>query len=200
MSLTVAYRCWLPRTVSMVTWSCCMSLNVFYGCLLSLTTSQSHRVARCLSLSHIVAGCLSLTLRSHEVAACRSLSPMVIGCLSLSLLVPWNCCMSFTFFFGCWLFLTVSPSPLELLLHVFHCCWLSLTISSGPMQLLNVSYSHVLLLAVSRLHGTGSKLRDSQQQLETVKDLKQLHGAGEESERQPATMRDSDKRAATPSY
>ena len=30
-----------------------------------------------------------------------------------------------------------------------HCCWLSLTFSADPMELLNVFHCHLLLLAVS---------------------------------------------------
>ena len=44
----------------------------------------------------------------------------------------------------------------------------------------------------------GDKLRDSQQQLETVRDLQQLQGPLKESEISPATMRDSERHAATP--
>ena len=39
-----------------------------------------------------------------------------------------------------------------------YCCWLSLTFSSGPMDLLNVSHCNPLLLTVSQLHGTGREI------------------------------------------
>ena len=42
------------------------------------------------------------------------------------------------------------------------------------------------------------KFTDNKQKIETVRDMQQFHGARKESERQPATMRDSERHAATP--
>ena len=119
----------------------------------------SHGVATCLLLSPIVAGCLSQSLRFHRVAACLPLSPMgadilllshrfhgvavfhslslgsngFATCLSLSLPVRWSWCISLTVTFCCWLSLTVSPSPMEMLLES-QCLQLLLPISHSISQ------------------------------------------------------------------
>ena len=60
-------------------------------------------------------------------------------------------------------------------LTVTYCCWLSL----NSMEL-------------------GEKLRESQQKLETVKDMQTLHSTRRESERQPASIGDSERDAESP--
>ena len=129
MFFTLSYRCWIPFTVSLISWSCyisvivasCLSLSA-WSCNMCLTVSHS-----CwLSLqSHGVATCLSLLL---SVSHCPFHYHGFVACLSLTLPVPWSCCKSFTVSYG---------------------CWLSLTVSTGAMKLLHVSNSLPLLLAVS---------------------------------------------------
>ena len=56
--------------------------------------------------------------------------------------------MSLTIFHCCWLSLTVSSTPMELLA-VSHCLPLLLAVSPGHMDLLHVSHCQRLLLDVS---------------------------------------------------
>ena len=95
---------------------CLLWLLVISHCL-----SECLGVTAYLSLSPIVFGCPSLSLRPHGNATC----------LSQSFLVPWNCRMSLTVYYCCWLSLPV-PWSCCMSLTVCYGCWLSLTLSSVP--------------------------------------------------------------------
>ena len=130
------YCSWLSLNVSLVSWSCCMSLTVSYGCWLSFTVSSmalgflSLSTIWWLEFSHcLLYGCW---LWSHGVSAC-------LHCLLLLLAV------SHYLLYVCWLSLTVSPVPWS--------CWLSLTVSyivAGCLsQSLPVPWSCCMSLTVS---------------------------------------------------
>ena len=156
-----------------------LSLSLIVPCCLSLSLC-AHRVAAFLSLSPIFAGCLSLSLRSHRVATLHVSNP-------LSLLLVVSHCIS---------------SPMEFL-NVSHCFPLLLYLShclSRPMELHfshclslwqdvshYINWSHVVaeFLALSATFSVclsnpwimREKSRDSEQQLETVRGMQQLHRA-----------------------
>ena len=51
---------------------------------------------------------------------------------------------------------------------------------------------------MQQIHRTGETVRESQTQYETARDMQQLHGSRKGSNRQPATIGDSERHAATP--
>ena len=101
-SLTFSHGCWLSLTLSLVLWSCLQSLTISHGCRLSFTVSSSSK--ELLAVSY----CL---FKFKGVTASLSLSPIVVSCLSLFFLAPWNCQLSLTVSYGCWLSLTVPLVP-----------------------------------------------------------------------------------------
>ena len=108
-----------------------MSLTVSHCCLLSLTIHSGPWSCY-----------ISLTF-PHSCFLSQTVS-----------LVLRSCCISLTVYLFFWLYLTESPSAIELL-HVSNCLTWLLAVShciSGLMELLHVSPCLLLLLAVSHCH------------------------------------------------
>ena len=192
-----------------VLWSRCMPLTVSYACFFLFSLSLSVQLSWCMFLSVFHSSCLSLSVSPVILSCCMALTVSYVCWLSLivskELLHVYNFLpylMAFSNNCHCSLellnVLTSTDSVLRCLsqchgtaeclsltlpvpwshrmsMTVSNGCWLSLIISPCPMELLNVSHCDLLLLAFYQLHETG---RDSK--------------------RQPATMRNSERHAATP--
>ena len=160
MSLTVSHCCWLHQTVSPVTRKSYITLNLSYGYWLSLTVSLDQKSC-----------CMSLKV-----------SPSILEFLNVSQYLPLL------------LAVTRSLSSTKELLNVF--CYLSLLLVVSLYLFWSCGLAECLSLSptfAGCLDAPSNKERNldiASKIMETVSYMQQFHGAGKESERETAAMRE----------